>query len=122
MKVAIAHQDRATVERLSRWVREQPDITLIWTAHNAADVLSKCAGHPVNLLLMGLDLPGMPAGTLTGRLMAESPCSILLLNQGCQPCFNHVFDALGQGAADAAFFPSRPTGTSLKAGTIFSID
>jgi two-component system response regulator WspF len=106
MKVAIAHQDRATVERLSRWVQEQPDITLGWTAHNAVDVLSKCASHPVHLLLMGLDLPGMPAGRLTGQLMAESPCSILLLNQGCEPCFNHVFDALGQGAADAAILPS----------------
>ena len=72
MKVAIAHQDRATVERLSRWVREQPDISLDWTADNAADVLAKCVSHPVNLLLMGLDLPGMPAGVLTGRLMAVS--------------------------------------------------
>ena len=105
MKVAIAHRDRATVERLDRWLREQPDITVEWTAHAAADVLSKSASCPVNLLLMGLDLPGMAAGELTRRLMKEAPCSILLLNQGCEPCFNHVFEALGQGAADAAILP-----------------
>jgi len=105
MKVAIAHQEHATVERLSQWLRGQPDISLVWTANTAADVLSKCSARPVNLLLMGLDLPGMAPGRLTARLMAESPCSILLLNQGCEPCFNHVFDALGQGAADAAILP-----------------
>ncbi len=105
MKIAIAHQDHATVERLSQLMTEQLDITMVWTAGTAAEVLSKSASRPVDLLLMGLDLPGVPAGALTARLMAASPCSILLLNQGCDPCFNHVFEALGQGAADVAILP-----------------
>jgi two-component system response regulator WspF len=54
---------------------------------------------------MGLELPGMPPGELTRRLMEASPCSILLLNQGCDPCYSRVFEALGQGAADAAILP-----------------
>jgi two-component system response regulator WspF len=74
-------------------------------ARAADEVLAACQTRRPDLLLMGLELPGMLPGELTRRVMAEAPCSILLLNQGCDPCYSRVFEALGQGAADAAILP-----------------
>jgi len=105
VKVAIAHPDRATVSRLQTLLAEQPGIRVAWTADTAQRLLATCAVRTPDLLLMGLDFPGLAAGELTRRLMTASPCSILLLNQGCDPCFGRVFEALGQGAADAAVLP-----------------
>ena len=105
MKVAIAHPDRATVEQLQLVLRKQADIRIVWSANTAERTLTECLARRPDLLLLGLDFPGASPGDLTRRLMAESPCSILLLNQGCEPCFGRVFEALGQGAADAAILP-----------------
>ena len=105
MKVAIAHPDRATVEQLQLVLRKQADIRIAWCANTAERTLTECQARRPDLLLLGLDFPGASPGDLTRRLMAESPCSILLLNQGCEPCFGRVFEALGQGAADAAVLP-----------------
>ena len=105
MKVAIAHHDPATVNRLTELLLAQPGVRVIWTAQTAVDTLSSSASRRPDLLLMGLELPGMAPGELTRRLMDASPCSILLLNQGCDPCYSRVFEALGQGAADAAILP-----------------
>jgi len=105
MKIAIAHPDPATVSRLTELLRGKPGVRVIWTAHTAASTLSSSASRRPDLLLMGLELPGPPPSELTRQLMASSPCSILLLNQGCDPCYARVFEALGQGAADAAILP-----------------
>ena len=105
MRIAIAHPNKATVERLRELLRTRPDIDILWMARAADEVLSASRSRRPDLLLMGLELPGMLPGELTRRVMAESPCSILLLNQGCEPSIGRVFEALGQGAADAAILP-----------------
>jgi len=106
MKVAIAHPDPVTVDRLTELMLGQRGVKVIWTSQTASGALASGASRRPDLLLMGLELPGMPPGELTRRLMEVSPCSILLLNRGCDPCFSRVFEALGQGAADAAILPS----------------
>jgi two-component system response regulator WspF len=108
MNIAIAHPNPATVDRLRELLLTQPGTKILWTARTADTVLSACRSRPPDLLMMGLDLPGLSAGELTRRVMAESPCCILLLNQGCDPCFSQIFEALGQGAADATILPPPP--------------
>lgn len=105
MNIAIAHPDRAMVERLRELLLTQPGTEILWTARTADAVLSANRSRQPDLLLMGLALPELSAGELTRRIMAESPCCILLLNQGGDPCFSQIFEALGQGAADAAILP-----------------
>ncbi len=105
MKIAIAEANPLLVQRLRRLLEAQSDLSVIWTAETAEAVRSACRRAPPELLLMGLGLPGSSAARLTQRLMAETPCPILLLNSGSEPDYAQVFDALSQGAADAAFLP-----------------
>ena len=105
MKVAVAHPDRVTVNRLCEWLLSQSGVWVAWTAQTAPDVLTRTRLQKPDLLLMGLDLPGLPVSELTERIMAASPCRILLLHEGGEQCKPRVFDALGQGAADAAILP-----------------
>lgn len=105
MKVAIAHPDRATVERLRGLLLTLPGFAIAWQAGTAREALADCRSQRPDLLLMGLDLPGLSVGELTRRIMAESACPILLLNPDCEPCHARIFEALGQGAADAALLP-----------------
>ena len=105
MKCAIAHPDADTLRRLETLLLAQPDIEIVWTALSAGVVVTEAQASRPEILLLDIDLPGMSADQLTARIMAESPCSILLLNEGQPDGLGRVFDALGQGASDVALLP-----------------
>lgn len=105
MRLAIAHRDLQTLKTLEKLLSAEADTRIGWMAQSAGQVIFQARSHLPDILLIDVDLPGIPIGRLTQRLMTETPCCILLLNRNTEPCQSKVFEALGQGAADAAILP-----------------
>ncbi|MFN5745056.1 MAG: chemotaxis protein CheB [Methylococcaceae bacterium] len=111
MKLAIACHDRETQHALRQILAAEPGTQILWTALSTQQVLDKCRANLPDLLLLDIRLGNDSAAALTRELMPhfrQSGCSILLLNDRAASHHAEIFEALGNGAADAAVIPARP--------------
>jgi two-component system, chemotaxis family, response regulator WspF len=111
MRIAMASHDAHTVATLRRAVATRPLHQLIWVVPDGAQAIARCMRETPDLLLMDLELPGIDGVEATRRIMAASPCAILLITGSVDRNTAAVFDAMGHGAMDAVDLPSgRDTG------------
>ncbi len=121
MNIAIVNDMAMAVEVLSRIVRSVPDYRVIWTAANGAEAVERCRAATPDLILMDLFMPVLDGAHATRRIMAETPCPILVVTATVDGQVGAVFDALGAGALDAVATPSvGPTGAADGAATLLA--
>jgi len=113
MRIAIVNDVRLVVEALRRVLALAPEHQLVWTAQDGAEAVERCAEDRPDLLLMDLLMPRMDGVEATRRIMAQTPCAILIVTADVDTNAARVFAAMGHGALDAVASPSLGSGDLL---------
>jgi two-component system response regulator WspF len=112
MRVAIVNDLALAREVLRRLVLSVPGYTVAWTAADGAEAVRQAARDRPDAILMDLIMPVMDGVEATRRIMAESPCPILLVTSSVSGNFSKVYEAMGHGGLDAVNTPTLgPDGT-----------
>lgn len=113
MRIAIVNDLSLAVEILRRVIAAMPRHQLAWVAVNGAEAVARCKADRPDLILMDLIMPVMDGVDATRRIMAETPCAILVVTASLAGNLNKVFEALSAGALDAVCTPVAGPGGSL---------
>jgi len=115
MKIAIVNDMPMAVEALRRAIAFEPAHQIIWVAGNGAEAVRLCAENTPDLILMDLIMPVMDGVEATRRIMAESPCAIVIVTVDRQQNVHRVFEAMGHGALDVVDTPALGAGNAQEA-------
>src|SRR5882672_7271870 len=116
MRIAIVNDQRLTREVLRRLVTSVADYTVAWTADDGAEAVRRAAQDRPDVILMDLVMPVMDGVEATRRIMAETPCPVLLVTSSVTGNFNQVYAAMGCGALDAVNTPVCGTDGQIRDG------
>ncbi|MCI0702570.1 MAG: chemotaxis-specific protein-glutamate methyltransferase CheB [Planctomycetia bacterium] len=112
MRVGIVNDLALAREVLRRVVTSVPGYSVAWQAEDGDDAVAKTAADRPDVILMDLIMPRMDGVEATRRIMAETPCPILIVTVSVSANFPLVFKALGAGGLDAVDTPTLgPSGT-----------
>ncbi len=115
MKIAIVNDMPLAVEALRRALAFEPAHQVVWVAGNGAEAVRLCAENTPDLILMDLIMPVMDGVEATRRIMAETPCAIVIVTVDRQQNVHRVFEAMGQGALDVVDTPALGAGNAQEA-------
>ena len=93
------------IEALRRVLISVPGYRLAWVARDGAEAVEKCKQDTPDLILMDLMMPVMDGVEATRRIMAQTPCGILVVTASVDGHSAKVFEALGAGALDVVQTP-----------------
>jgi len=116
MRIAIAHNNAATIDILSNVISPQPNYEIVWTATNGAEAVKKTAHDKPDLILVDLALPVMDGIRTTRVIMKENPCAILIVTDEVSKHAAKIFEAMGAGALDVQNTPVIDPGGIIKGG------
>lgn len=105
MRIAIVNDLKLAVEVLRRAVATIPGATVAWIAEDGKQAVEKCAQDRPDIILMDMLMPVMNGVEATRRIMARTPCPILIVTATVEGNSSKVFEALGAGALDAVETP-----------------
>jgi chemotaxis response regulator CheB len=105
MRIAIANDMPSVAEALRRAVTSRPGTQVAWIARDGAEAVAMCAAETPDLILMDLIMPKMDGVEATRRIMAATPCAILVVTSSVATNAGRVFEAMGYGAVDAIDTP-----------------
>ncbi len=106
MRIGLVNDLGLALEALRRVLARAPQHQVVWTARDGAEAVQRCAEDRPDLILMDLIMPVMDGVEATRRIMAASPCAILVVTASVDGSTSRVFDALGAGALDAVNTPT----------------
>lgn len=115
MRVGIVNDMPLAVEAMRRALAFEPAHRVIWVAANGAEALEMCAAQKPDVVLMDLQMPVMDGVEATRRIMAQSPCAIIVVTVDLEQNMSRVFDAMGHGAVDAVNTPAIGSGDAFEA-------
>ncbi|VVN95648.1 chemotaxis response regulator protein-glutamate methylesterase [Pseudomonas fluorescens] len=118
MKIAIVNDMPMAVEALRRALAFEPAHEVVWVASNGAEAVKQCAELTPDLILMDLIMPVMDGVEATRRIMAESPCAIVIVTVDRQQNVHRVFEAMGFGALDVVDTPVVGAGNAKEAAAL----
>ncbi len=110
MKIGIVNDLPMATEVLRRALALAPQHQIVWVAENGAEAIARCAENTPDLVLMDLIMPVMDGVEATRRIMANTPCAILIVTASVEANTSRVFEALGYGALDAVDTPALGVG------------
>jgi chemotaxis response regulator CheB len=116
MKIGIVNDLPIALEALRRTVSQRPDHQILWMAHDGEEAVARCARATPDLVLMDLIMPGIGGVEATRRIMANSPCAVLIVTASVDAQASRVFEAMGYGALDAIDTPDFGSGSPQQAG------
>ncbi len=105
MKIGIVNDSPTALVALRRVLALRPDHVVIWAARDGAQAVALCERETPDLVLMDLLMPGTDGVEATRRIMAATPCAILVVTASVGAHAARVFDAMGHGAIDAVDTP-----------------
>lgn len=105
MRIAIVNDMTLAVEAMRRVLLVADGHQVAWIARNGAEAVALCARDRPDLILMDLIMPEMDGVEATRRIMAHSPCAIVVVTANVNDNASKVFEAMGAGALDAVNTP-----------------
>jgi two-component system response regulator WspF len=105
MRIGIVNDVPLAAEAIRRVLVGAGEHRVAWIAFNGAEAIGCCASDRPDLVLMDLIMPGIDGVETTRRIMAQSPCAILVVTADVSVNSARVFEALGAGALDAVNTP-----------------
>lgn len=113
MRIGIANDMPIAAELLRRVVASTSEHRVVWIAADGQEAVDNCRYQLPDLVLMDINMPNMDGVEATRRIMAETPCAILLVTASVDANLSGVYDAMGHGAIDAVDLPSVGVGGDL---------
>ncbi len=110
MKIGIVNDTPMAAEALQRALKLAPMHKVIWVAKDGFEAVDFCARNTPDMELMDLIMPGLDGVEAPRRIMASTPCTIMIVTASVDTNFPQVFEAMGHGALDAVDTPSLGTG------------
>ncbi|QGZ66484.1 chemotaxis response regulator protein-glutamate methylesterase [Paraburkholderia acidisoli] len=105
MKIGIANDMPLAVEALRQAIATRPGHRVLWVASNGEEAVQHCAAQVPDVILMDLVMPKIDGVEATRRIMARSPCPILIVTSSIGANAWRVYEAMGAGALDAVDTP-----------------
>lgn len=105
MRIGIVNDTMLAAEVLRRTITAGSQHEIIWIARSGEEGIAKCAKDLPDAVLMDLVMPGMDGIEATRRIMAATPCAIVVVSGNINDQSAQVFEAMGAGALDAVNAP-----------------
>lgn len=105
MRIGIANDMPLAVEALRQAIATRPGHRVLWVAANGEEAVQQCAAQVPDVILMDLVMPKIDGVEATRRIMARSPCPILIVTSSVGANAWRVYEAMGAGALDAVDTP-----------------
>jgi two-component system response regulator WspF len=105
MRIGIVNDMFMAAEALRRVLNEDKRHEVLWIAASGREAVEQCARQRPDLILMDLNMPEMDGVEATRRIMADTPCPILIVTASVEEHAAQVFAAMGAGALDAVNTP-----------------
>jgi two-component system response regulator WspF len=105
MRIALVNDMIMAVEAMRRVILAGSDHQIAWVAKDGAEAVRFCAEDRPDLILMDLIMPKVDGVEATRRIMAASPCPIVVVTASVEDNSSKVFEAMGAGALDAVNTP-----------------
>lgn len=106
MNIGIVNDLPLAVEVMRRAIALRADHRVLWVATDGAQAVDFCVAQPPDVVLMDLIMPKFDGVEATRRIMAKSPCSILIVTSSVGANAWRVYEAMGAGALDAVDTPT----------------
>ncbi|SDV46393.1 chemotaxis-specific protein-glutamate methyltransferase CheB [Chitinasiproducens palmae] len=106
MRIAIVNDLPLAVAALSQTVTARGGHEIAWVASDGERAIAQCALDRPDLILMDLIMPRVDGVEATRRIMAATPCPILIVTVDIGANVPRVYDAMAYGALDAVDTPS----------------
>jgi two-component system response regulator WspF len=106
MRIAIVNDMQLAREALRRAVLAAPQHSVAWIATDGRQAIEQAKRDRPDLILMDLIMPDVDGVEATRRIMAETPCPILVVTSTVSGNFSKVYEAMGHGALDAVETPT----------------
>ncbi|KCB48643.1 chemotaxis response regulator protein-glutamate methylesterase [Bordetella hinzii] len=105
MRIGIVNDMPLAVEALRRSLAYEASLSVAWVASDGLQAVRLCAADTPDVVLMDLMMPGLDGVQATRRIMAQSPCAIIVVTSDVLRHTSMVFEAMGHGALDAVDTP-----------------
>jgi two-component system, chemotaxis family, response regulator WspF len=105
MRIGIVNDSLIARVALQRAVVSVPAHKVAWLANDGAEAVEKALDDRPDLILMDLIMPGIDGVEATRRIMAGSPCPIVIVTSSVSGHMGRVYEAMGLGAIDAVDTP-----------------
>ncbi len=105
MRIAIVNDSLIARVALQRAVASVPSHQVAWMARDGGEAVEMAAADRPDLILMDLIMPGVDGVEATRRIMAASPCPIVVVTSSVSGHMGRVYEAMGLGALDAVDTP-----------------
>lgn len=105
MRIAIVNDVFMAIEAMRRVITAQGKDQIAWVARDGEEAVQRCERDRPDLILMDLVMPHMDGIEATRRIMAKTPCAIVIVTASVHDYTAKVFEAMGAGALDAVNTP-----------------
>jgi len=105
MRIGIVNDSLIARVALQRAVASSPGHEVAWMARDGAEAVEMARLDGADLILMDLIMPGVDGVEATRRIMAQSPCPIVVVTSSVSGQLGKVYEAMGLGALDAVDTP-----------------